>query len=279
MFKEILDNTRKKNPLIHCITNYVTANDCANMLFACNASPCMADAEEEVSDIVKLASGVAINLGTLSSARFEAMLIAGAEASKAGKPIVFDPVGSGSSVSRTASAREFLTLVKPTVIRGNLSEIRSLSDLIVKHKPLMAGMTRGVDSPLNDFKDAVKYSIDLAKNTGSIVVVTGPTDIITDGVSARFVSNGCDLMKKITGAGCMMSVVMAAFISANPDNLLDSVTAASGAMGICGEIAKERMKPEDGNASFRNYLIDAMYNLDPEVLESRIKYRTAEAQI
>ena len=276
MFKEILANTRKERPLIHSITNYVTANDCANMLFACGASPCMADDADEVADIVNISSGLTINLGTLNAARFEAMVIAGTAAVRLGKPVIFDPVGAGSSVSRTNAAKQFISLVKPTAIRGNLSEIKSLSNIIVNRKPLVPGLTRGVDSPLNDFKDAIAHGKALSRQTGAIIVVTGPTDMITDGRTVRLVSNGNELLTKITGSGCMMSSVMTAFVASNPDRVYDAVTAASGAIGICGEIAKERMNKEDGNASFRTYLIDAMYNLDPVMLDARINVRMKE---
>lgn len=276
MFAEILTNTRKQKPLIHSITNYVTANDCANMIFACGGSPCMSDDPDEVADIVSICSGLTVNLGTLSPSRFEAMVIAGTAAVRLGKPLVFDPVGAGSSRSRTDHAKQFISLVKPTAIRGNLSEIKALSEVVVQQKSVISGLTRGVDSPLKDFKEAIIHGKALAGKTGAIIVVTGPTDIVTDGKTVRMVGNGNELLTKITGSGCMMSSVMTSFIASNPDNVYDAVTAASGAIGICGEIAKERMKEEDGNASFRNYLIDAMYNLDPWLLDARINLRMKE---
>ena len=267
MFGQYLTTTRKQKPMIHSITNYVTANDCANMLFACGASPCMTDDVDEVADIVGLSSGLTVNLGTLNDKRFEAMILAATAAGRSNKPIVFDPVGAGGSYVRTSRAEQFLSLSTPTVIRGNLSEIKVLSEVKVNNKKVFGGLTRGVDSPLNDFRASIDCSIGLSKKTGSIIVVSGSVDVVTDGKSIRFVNNGDQLLTSITGSGCMMSSVITAFVSANPDNALDAATAAVCAMGICGQIAKERMTDKDGNASFRNYLIDAMFNLDAETID------------
>ena len=271
MYGKYLDNVRKMQPMIHSITNYVTANDVANMLFACGAAPCMADDVNEVKDIVMLSSGLTVNLGTLNKDRFEAMVVAATAAIRSGKPIMFDPVGAGSSESRTASAKQFLFLSKPTVIRGNLSEIKVLAEIQSSDRPVFRGLTRGVDSPISDFKDSLRSAVTLSKKTGAVTVVTGESDLITDGKTLVFVKNGDPLLKRITGSGCMMSAVITAFVSANPDNVLEAVTSAVCAIGICGETAKERMKKEDGNASFRNYFIDAMFNLDGETLDSKAK--------
>ena len=278
MYGKYLDNVRKMQPMIHSITNYVTANDVANMLFACGAAPCMADDVNEVKDIVMLSSGLTVNLGTLNKDRFEAMVVAATAAIRSGKPIMFDPVGAGSSESRTASAKQFLFLSKPTVIRGNLSEIKVLAEIQSSDRPVFRGLTRGVDSPISDFKDSLRSAVTLSKKTGAVTVVTGESDLITDGKTLVCVSNGDPLLKKITGSGCMMSAVITAFISANPDNLLEAVTAAVCAIGICGETARERMTKEDGNATFRNYFIDAMYNLDGDTLDSKAKVSIKGAQ-
>ena len=278
MYGKYLDNVRKMQPMIHSITNYVTANDVANMLFACGAAPCMADDVNEVKDIVMLSSGLTVNLGTLNKDRFEAMVVAATAAIRSGKPIVFDPVGAGSSESRTASAKQFLFLSKPTVIRGNLSEIKVLAEIQSSDRPVFRGLTRGVDSPIAGFRDSLQSAVTLAKKTGAITVVTGESDLITDGKTLVCVSNGDPLLKKITGSGCMMSAMITAFISANPDNLLEAVTAAVCAIGICGETARERMTKEDGNATFRNYFIDAMYNLDGDTLDSKAKVDIKGAQ-
>lgn len=272
-FGEILTATRSSRPLIHSITNYVTANDCANMLFACGASPCMTDSEDEVADIVTIAGGLTVNLGTLNRERFKAMFLAGTEAVRLNKPIVFDPVGAGASKSRSASALEFLRSVRPTAIRGNASEIITLNNMLKGSAAQLVGFTRGVDSALESLDEASAAAVSLARLTGAVTVVTGAVDVVTDGVFVRYIENGDEMLTKITGSGCMMSSVMTAFLAGSPDEPLDAVTAAVGAVGVCGEMARDRMSEEDGNASFRTYLIDAMFNLDPDDLDERIDIR------
>ena len=270
MLGEILTNTRKKAPLIHCITNYVTANQCANILYACGASPCMADDKDEVADIVNLSSGVLLNLGTLNPDRFEAMIIAGTAANRLGKPVIVDPVGAGSSKARTEAAMKMISLIKPTVIRGNASEIKVLAG-IKESAPIM-GLTKGVDSPAAPFMDSIRSATALAKKTGSVVIVSGQTDMISDGKRLRLTTNGDPMQKLITGAGCMYSALLAAYVASNPDDVVKASLAASCAIGVSAQIARSRMGEKDGNMSFCNYLIDAVYNLSPEMLDSRANY-------
>ena len=137
----------------------------------------------------------------------------------------------------------------------------------------LAGFTRGVDSAPGSLDDAVMSAVSLARLTGAVTVVTGAVDVVTDGVCVRYIENGDELLTKITGAGCMMSSVMTAFLAAAPGEPFNAVTAAVGAIGVCGEMARDRMSEGDGNASFRTYLIDAMFNLDPNDLEERIDIR------
>ena len=137
MFKEIFDNVREKCPLIHNITNYVTVNDCANVVLACGASPIMADDKDEVSDIQTICGGLNINIGTLNSRTIESMLLAGKRANELGHPVVLDPVGAGASKLRTETANQLLKEVRFTVIRGNISEIKTLA--------LGNGTTKGVE--------------------------------------------------------------------------------------------------------------------------------------
>ena len=142
MFKEIFDNVREKCPLIHNITNYVTVNDCANVVLACGASPIMADDKDEVSDIQTICGGLNINIGTLNSRTIESMLLAGKRANELGHPVVLDAVGAGASKLRTETANQLLKEVRFTVIRGNISEIKTLA--------LGNGTTKGVDADLAD---------------------------------------------------------------------------------------------------------------------------------
>ena len=268
MLKEILENVRAKMPLVHNITNYVTVNDCANILLACGASPIMADDLEEVEDITSICSGLNINIGTLNKMTISAMIAAGKKSNELNHPVVLDPVGAGASRLRADTAKKLLETVKFSVIRGNLSEIKCLA--------VGSSKTRGVDSVDSINKEnidsVVSFAKDFAQKTSSIIVITSIIDIVTDGKIAYCVYNGDKMMSRITGSGCQLSAMMAAYISANTDNILKAALACVCAMGLCGEIAKNRMTDKDGNSSYRNYLIDAVYNLTPDELEKGARY-------
>ena len=244
MSSEYLSNVRRLRPVVHTITNYVTANDCANLLLAAGASPIMADAPEETAQIAAMADAVVLNLGTLSTSRKEAMLLAGKAASAADKPIVLDPVGVGASGFRRETAGLLLREAEPTVIRGNRSEIR----------------VDTADLPEGDGENARL----LAKQTGAVVLQTGETDLVTDGEQVLRVQGGSDMLCLVTGAGCMLSALTGAFLAANPDRPLLAAAAAAETMSVCAEIAQRRLRTGEGNASFRTRLIDAMCNLTPE---------------
>ena len=108
MFQNLFANVRAKSPLVHNITNYVTVNDCANIVLACGASPIMADDAAEVEDITSLCAGLNLNIGTLNSRTIPSMLLAGPTAHRLGRPVVLDPVGAGASHLRTETALRLL---------------------------------------------------------------------------------------------------------------------------------------------------------------------------
>lgn len=270
MFQNMLKNVRKKGPLIHNITNYVTVNDCANILLACGASPIMADDEEEVAEITSICSGLNINIGTLNKRTINSMLIAGKKANELGHPLVLDPVGAGASRLRTQTALKLLEELKFSVIRGNISEIKTLA--------LGSGTTKGVDADLADkvteenLDEAVAFVKAFAGKTGAVVAVTGAIDIVADDKKAYCIRNGHPMMSSITGTGCQLSAMTAAFITANPDHILEATAVAVSAMGYAGQIAYSRLGVMDGNATYRNYIIDAIYNMTPEMLEKGANY-------
>ena len=270
MFQEMLENVRAKAPLIHNITNYVTVNDCANILLACGGSPIMADDIGEVEEITALCGGLNLNIGTLNQRTIPAMLAAGKRAKALGHPVVLDPVGAGASALRTTTALKLLEEVKPTVIRGNVSEIKTLA--------LGSGSTKGVDADLSDrvtpenLDQMVAFAKDFAGRTGAVLAITGAIDIVADAGKAFCIYNGHPDMSRITGTGCQLSAVTAAYLTANPDHPLTAAAAAVSAMGLCGEIAHARLTALDGNATYRTYIIDAMYNLTPETLEKGARY-------
>ncbi len=266
MLIEQIEKIRAKKPVIHCITNYVTANDCANVLLACGASPIMADAPEDAADIAALADGLVINIGTLNQQKLEAMLIAGRTANSLGKPVVLDPVGAGASKARTDAALRLISEVDFTVIRGNSSEIKTLA--------LGSAGSRGVDADLADavaeadLPAAAAFAKRFASQTGAVIAITGAIDVIADAERAAAVYNGDPMLRRITGAGCMTTCLCAAFAACANDRFISTVSAIT-AMGVCGEIAKEKLGIDEGTITFRNNIIDIMSYINSERIDSR----------
>ena len=269
MLKEMLENVRKTCPLIHNITNYVTVNDCANVLLACGGSPIMSDDVDEAEDITSICGGLNINIGTLNQRTIPTMHKAGKKANTLGHPVVLDPVGAGASKLRTQTAKDLIETVKFTVIRGNISEIKALA--------LGTGGARGVDADVSDkvtkenLPQAVAFAKGFARETGAVIAITGAIDIVADGEKAYCIYNGHPMMSSITGTGCQLSSITAAYVTANPETPLEAAAAAVCLMGVCGEKAYARLTAQDGNATYRNYIIDAIYNLTGEELEEMAK--------
>ena len=263
---DALRRVRQTTPLVHCITNYVTVNDCANALLACGGSPIMSDEPCDVGDIQTICGGLVLNIGTLNERTIEGMKAAAAKAGELGHPIVLDPVGAGASTLRTETAGMLLDSFDVKVIRANMSEVKALAGA--------AATTRGVDVNPDDavtdenLQESAAFVKKVAAKTGAVMAVTGAIDIVADADRAFAIRNGSPIMGKITGAGCMLSCVVAAYAVANPGALLEGVAAAVAGMGVAGEIAETRMQPVDGNASFRAYLIDALYNMNGQALEA-----------
>ena len=270
MLGECLRNVREQCPLIHNITNYVTVNDCANILLACGGSPIMADDPEEAEEITSICGGLTINIGTLNHRTIPSMLLAGKKANELAHPVVLDPVGAGASRLRTGTALKLLENIKMTVIRGNISEIKTLA--------LGSGTTKGVDADVADqvteenLDAAVSFVKAFAKKTGAVVAVTGAIDLVGDDTRAYCIRNGNARMSSITGTGCQLSSMTAAFVAANQDRTLEAAAAAVCTMGIAGEIAYDRLSAMDGNASYRTYIIDAVDRMTPEKLEKGARY-------
>lgn len=270
MFRNCLENVRKNTPLVHNITNYVTVNDVANMLLACGGSPIMSDEEEDVEDITSICGGLNINIGTLNEKTIAAMFLAGKKANKLGHKVLLDPVGAGASKLRTKTALDLIEKIKPDVIRGNTSEIKTLMR--------GTGSTKGVDADVADavteenLADSITSVKEFSKKTESIIAVTGAIDLVTDGNQCYVIRNGKSEMERITGTGCQLSGMMTAFLVANPDNMLEAAAASVCLMGLAGETGWNHMLPGDGNSTYRNRIIDAVYNMDAEALERGAKY-------
>ncbi|WP_058486667.1 hydroxyethylthiazole kinase [Defluviitalea phaphyphila] len=252
-----------KKPLIHHITNYVTANDCANITLAIGASPVMADDINEVRDMVSLANSLVINLGTLSSRTVEAMILAGKRANELNIPIILDPVGVGATSYRTNIAREILKQIKISIVRGNLSEIKSLFGVDTK--------TKGVDSSeiilkkQEDLKNVQKFAKKFAKTFNTVVAITGYIDIVTDGENLYVTKNGNEMMSKITGTGCMCTSLIASFAGVEDDYIISALGGVI-FMGIAGEIGYNKLNKDEGIGSLKVNIIDAIYKMSEEDL-------------
>lgn len=259
-----LDNVRAGVPLVHCITNYVTVNDCANALLACGGSPIMSDEPADVEDITSICGGLVLNIGTLNQRSIEGMRVAGKRAAELGHTIVLDPVGAGASALRTATASELIDTLPITVVRGNMSEIKAIAGA--------ASSTRGVDVNPDDavtednLAASAAFARELAAKLNAVVAITGAIDIVASADRVVAIRNGVATMGKITGTGCMLSCVVAAYAVANHDDVFDATVAAIAGHGLAGEIAAARMTSADGNGSLRTYLLDAICNMDAATL-------------
>lgn len=268
--KECMDNVRKNVPLVHNITNYVTVNDVANILLACGGSPIMSDEPEDVEDITSVCGGLNINIGTLHQSSIEGMLLAGKKANELGHPVLLDPVGAGASRLRTDTALRIMKEIKLTVIRGNISEIKTLA--------YGSGTTKGVDADVADavteetLNDAIAFVKNFARKTSCIIAVTGAIDLVSDGEICYVIRNGRPEIGKITGTGCQLSGMMTAYVTANQEKPLEAAASAVCIMGLAGEIGWSRMQEGDGNATYRNRIIDAVYQMTGEDLEKGAKY-------
>lgn len=270
MLGKCIENVRKNVPLVHNITNYVTVNDVANVLLACGGSPIMSDEPDDVEDITSICGGLNINIGTLNKRTIEAMHIAGKKSNELNHIVLLDPVGAGASALRTNTAVDIMDNIRLDVIRGNISEIKTLA--------LGSGTTKGVDADVADavteenLDKSVEFVKNFAKTAGTIVAVTGAIDLVSDGDRCFVIRNGKPEMGRITGTGCQLSGMMTAFVVANPDNRLEAAAAAVCTMGLAGEIGWSHMEEYDGNSTYRNRIIDAIYNMDGDTLEKGAKY-------
>lgn len=260
---KLLYKLREKNPLVHHITNYVTVNDCANITLAIGASPVMADEIKEVEEMVAIASSLVLNIGTLNSRTVESMILAGKRANYLNIPVVLDPVGAGATAYRTEVAKKIMEEIRISVIRGNLSEIKTLYGINTQ--------TKGVDSSENicsneeEFIRGKKLAKDFANRLNTVVAITGAVDIITDGNSIYTIDNGHKIMSKVTGTGCMCTSLIGSYLGVG-EGSLEAALAGVVSMGIAGEIAFEELEKHGGSGSLKVNIIDAIYNLSEEII-------------
>ena len=244
-----LEEVRRRRPLIHCVSNIVTANDCANLALAVGASPMMAQAPEEMEAISSISDATVLNTGTPDAEKFRACRIC---ASAARHPVVLDPVGVGASPWRLGQVRALLEDLTPAILRVNLGEAQALLG--------DDGREQGVDSPLPASREERRdFAMALARRRRTVVLLTGPEDLITDGERVWCVTGGSNQMALVTGTGCMLSVLCGVFAAVEPDAAA-AAALASAFWKICARRA-ERLATGRGSGSFRTALLDAANTL------------------
>lgn len=269
---DIKDKVIKDNPLIHCITNNITINDCANIVLSAYGKPIMAEHYKEVFDITKSANSLAINLGNISDDKMKSIMISGKTAYENKIPIIIDIVGVSCSKLRLDFAIKFIEKYKPNVIKGNMSEIKTILALNIK--------SRGIDVNKEDvtnndnINDNVYIVKELALKTSSTIVATGAIDIISDGNKTYIIENGCEELSRVTGTGCMLNALIATYISSK--DIINSSILGTIVMGISGELSKSQLENGESNigiASFKIKLIDNISTIkDKDILE-KVKIR------
>lgn len=255
---DIFNEMRKKSPLVHCITNYVTVNDCANALLSYGASPAMCDAYDEAFDFTALSQSLYINLGTLNREQETSIILASESARIHNVPVILDPVGCPAIPKRATVINKLFELGRIDAIKGNAGEINFLAG--------KASNVKGVDS-VGGLENALESCIEISKRHNCITAATGKEDFITDGKNTAIIKNNTPMLTKITGAGCMLGALCAATLGSSDDKFL-AVVCAVLSMNIAGE---EAFKSANSPGSFRVKLIDSIYNLTGEKIKEMAK--------
>jgi len=270
MFNDMFEKLEKNPPLIHNITNYVTVNDCANVVLAAGGAPLMADDIEEVEEIVSISSALYINVGTLNQRTVESMIISGKKANELNIPVILDPVGMGASKLRIDTVNRLIDEIKISVIKGNMSEIKSIyknchnsGGVDVKEEDIIS---------VNNIEENVLFAKKVANKLNCIIAITGPIDIVSDGNKQYSIHNGHEMMSKVTGTGCMTGSVIGTYCGANKKSLLDATILAIATMGLAGELAYKKVESNnEGTASFKRYLIDNISLMNGKILKEGAK--------
>ena len=249
-----LEEVRRQRPLVHCVSNLVSANDCANLALAVGASPMMAQAPQEMADITAISDATVLNTGTPDEEKFRSCLLCGRAAEPLHQPVVLDPVGVGASPWRLERTEELLRGFCPTLLRVNLGEARALTQA--------AGEEQGVDSlaPASH-EERLDAALRLARSRNTAVLLSGPEDIVTNGVRSWRITGGSGWMSRVTGIGCMLSVLCGVFAAVEPD-IAQAAVLASAFWKVCSRRAEDAAG-EQGPGSFRAALMDAAAALTP----------------
>ncbi len=257
---------REKSPLVHNITNFVVMNSSANILLAIGAAPVMAHCRTEVEEMTAMAGALVLNIGTIEEAWLDSMLLAARTAGGKGIPVILDPVGAGATKLRSDAVEKIMETGAVTVLRGNGSEVLSLVRSDVR--------TRGVDSTLAFSDDMVDAAGAIARDRKCVVGISGEEDCITDGERIFRVKNGHPLMTRVTGTGCGLAAVVAAFCAVEEEKSFAAAAAAAfGFYGLCGELAAKESR---GPASFETAFMDRLYTTGEEEIGKYLKVKSEQ---
>ena len=251
---ELIEKVKEINPLVLHYTNEVTINDCANITLAIGASPLMSYSYEELEEIISKASSVVINIGTMKSANLDLFLQAGKMANKYNKPVLLDPVGVFATEERKNLIDKLINEVSFDVIKGNVAEIKFIGGY--------EGNGQGVDAKESN-EDISNIIREIAEKMKTIIVATGKIDFISDGIKTIKIENGSELLKKVTGTGCMTGSLIASYLGAVGVNI-EAVAMGALSMGVAGELAAENC---NGIGSFKVELMNNVFNLDSKKLK------------
>lgn len=266
---KILEQIRQNKPLILNLTNSVTVNDVANAILAVGGSPLMSNETSEMHDLIHLCAGVNLNIGTADKKQVQFMCKAGKLAGKLGKPVVFDPVGSGASDFRTKSALKIIKKVHPAVIKGNMSEIKALAGTSQSSSTCGVDVNPGDVIGEKNLEAAVNFVVQFAAKLKCVIAVTGAIDLVSDGKHCFIIRNGHEMMEKVCGTGCVISGILPCFIC-NAKNIEETARLTAeciSLMGLAGEIAVKDLK-KNGNISLENQFIGGNLTLRQKIIDN-----------
>lgn len=262
MIDNIRSGVKELQPLIHCITNPISINQCANAILSVGARPIMAEHPKEVAEITETAKALLLNLGNITDVRMESMLLSAKVAKENNIPIILDVVGIACSKLRRDFAYKLISEASPTVIKGNYSEIHALYNIEYQ--------SSGVDADASLSADLIsKLVVELASKNHTIILASGKIDIVTDGRQIVSIKNGSPKLPMVTGTGCMLGALCACYLSVNQD--IDAVITACVVLGICGELSET----EKGSGSFLMNLMDKISTLTNKEIEKHLNAERA----
>ena len=290
-----LKSVKDTSPLIHCITNPISINDCANAVLALGGRPIMAEHPMEVKKITEKASALCLNLANITDARMESIKISAMTAYNAHIPFILDVVGINCSELRYKYVNNLTEDISPTVIKGNLAEIKKLAH--IKASFVGVDSTEKLEND-NDLQNAIDIIKNLAFEKNCIIVATGRCDIISDGFNTAIINNGSEFLPKITGTGCMLNVIIGTMLAADISSCYSKARSSSDSsanisgpglganmfrvilgtviLGICGELAELNSHKAGlfcGLGTYHINLIDALSTFTADNIKERVQLR------